>query len=366
MAFRSKLLIILSVSFVGLVLYSQISKADADHLVISQIQITGGVGKTTNDFIEIYNPTGADIDLKGMRLVKRTKTGTADTLIKSWTAITIVKSHGFYLWANSNFTDISATPDVTTSLSLADDNSVAIRNGPNDTGTILDSLAWGEATNSYLDGSVFSSNPSANESIERNLESLEFFLQAISHPRNSSTTLGQATPTPSETPTPEPTPTPTETPAPVPTSTPTASPTPTPTPQITPTPSATATPTAVPTQTPEALPSSTPVFEPVPTSSSIPVPVVSNLPGTSLSPAPTMQSSPTTIPELSPSPTKILKRLVASITTQSVTNKNMVSGPMPKNTGLLSNAKNNLASLKGLVKNIWHFLTHPVGPLFSI
>ena len=28
--------------------------ATADHLVISEVQITGGAGQTTNDFIEIY------------------------------------------------------------------------------------------------------------------------------------------------------------------------------------------------------------------------------------------------------------------------------------------------------------------------
>ncbi|OGE90167.1 MAG: hypothetical protein A3E29_03635 [Candidatus Doudnabacteria bacterium RIFCSPHIGHO2_12_FULL_48_16] len=179
-----------------------LARADTDHLVISQIQITGGSGKTTNDFVEIYNPTSSDIDLKGYRLVKRTKTGTTDTALKSWTASTIVKAHGFYLWANSSFTDISAAPDTSTTGSIADDNAVALRNGANDTGAIIDSVAWGQATNAFVEGSAFAANPGTNQSLERlpggeagngldtNNNSTDF-MEVSGHPRNSS-----ATPTP--------------------------------------------------------------------------------------------------------------------------------------------------------------------------
>ena len=51
-----------------------------DNLQVSQIQITAGPGLTTSDFIEIHNPTGQDIDLDGMRLVKRNKNGSPYTL----------------------------------------------------------------------------------------------------------------------------------------------------------------------------------------------------------------------------------------------------------------------------------------------
>src|SRR3989344_3294400 len=181
-------------------LFFHIAHAQSDHLVISQVQITGGAGLTTNDFVEIYNPTSADIDLKGMRLVKRTKTGTSDTLLKSWTDSAIVHAHGFYLWANSSFTDIEAVRDVTTSGSIADDNAVAIRNGPNDTGAIIDSVAWGMANNVFVEAATFAglTSTDANKSMERmpggdagsgtdtNNNSLDF-LKEDSHPRNSQT-----------------------------------------------------------------------------------------------------------------------------------------------------------------------------------
>lgn len=175
--------------------------AAADHLVISQVQITGGAGLTTNDFVEIYNPTESDIDLQGMRLVKRTKIGTTDTSLKSWTSSSLVLAHGYYLWANSSYATIAVTPNATTTGSLADDNGVAIRQGPNDTGTIVDSVAWGTVANAFVEGTVFATNPVANQSLERkpgsgsgngedtNNNADDFFLQTPAHPRNSASPI---------------------------------------------------------------------------------------------------------------------------------------------------------------------------------
>jgi hypothetical protein len=125
------------------------------------------MGKTDNDFIELYNPTSLQIYLKGYRLVKRAQNGTSDTLIKSWTIGTPIPAYGFYLWANSGYTDISVITDATTSESISDDNGIAIRYGPNDTGAIIDSVAWGKAQNAFIEGNAFPSNPSAGQSILR-------------------------------------------------------------------------------------------------------------------------------------------------------------------------------------------------------
>lgn len=185
--------------FGGLVFlfFPLLALSDTDHLVLSQVQTTGGPGKTTNDFVEIYNPTSADIDLSGMRLVKRTKTGVADTSLKSWTDTAIVHAHGFYLWANASYTDIAITPDTTTSGTIADDNGVALRQGSDDSGTIIDSVAWGSTTNAFVEGAAFGTNPAANQSLQRlpggdlgngadtDNNAADFFLQTAVHPRNS-------------------------------------------------------------------------------------------------------------------------------------------------------------------------------------
>ncbi|MBU6414971.1 lamin tail domain-containing protein, partial [Patescibacteria group bacterium] len=123
------------------------AKSNVNHVLISQVQITGGAGQTTNDFIELYNPSGEQFNLKGHRLVKRAKTSTSDTPIKSWTSDEFIPPYGFYLWANSDYGAIAVMPDATTTTDIADDNGIAVRFGPKDTGTIVDSVAWGGAQN---------------------------------------------------------------------------------------------------------------------------------------------------------------------------------------------------------------------------
>lgn len=372
MAFRTKLLIYFLLFGFGLSVFS-FSSADIDHILISQVQITGGSGKTTNDFIEIYNPTRADIDLKGMRLVKRTKTGTTDTLIKSWTSSVIIKAHGFYLWANSDFTDISISADVTTTLSIADDNGVAIRNGPNDTGTIVDSVAWGLAANAFIEGAVFPSNPTANQSLERNPggdsgngidtdnNASDFFSQANTHPRNSQSQLipplldPTPNPTPSNTPTPSITLTPT--PQPEASPSPTETPTPSPTETLTPTPSPTATPTPSDTPVEYIFPIYSPTPSPTPIAyisiSSTPKPLPSLSPTNLPSASPTLVATPVVILKPTPNPLMAVialpKKIISQATPFPAIN---VSPPVSSQTAPHTNR------IKIAFVYVWHLFTH--------
>ncbi|MDP3948759.1 MAG: lamin tail domain-containing protein, partial [bacterium] len=146
---------------------SQIQNQASAHILIAEIQITGGSGKTTNDFIKIFNSSSAPFNLKGYRLIKRTKTGTSDTSIKSWTADAFVPASGYYTWANSSFTALMPPPDVTTSGSIANDNSIAIRQGSENSGTIIDAVAWGAAQNGVAENDVYPLNPDANKILSR-------------------------------------------------------------------------------------------------------------------------------------------------------------------------------------------------------
>ena len=141
--------------------------ASPEHLLISEIQITGGPGKTKNDFIEIYNPSADRVSLKGYRLVKRTENGTEDDSIKSWTADFFVEPGGYYLWANKDYVDIPVAPDVSTTASIADNNGIALRFGSENTGEVIDAVGWGEAKNIFVEGAVFPANPGMGESIRR-------------------------------------------------------------------------------------------------------------------------------------------------------------------------------------------------------
>ncbi|MFH1233749.1 MAG: lamin tail domain-containing protein [Patescibacteria group bacterium] len=163
--------------------------------MISEVQITGGDGKTKNEFIEIYNPNNFQVNLDGYRLVKRKKADIVDSHIKSWGSDASIPANSYYLWANSYYTNISTTPDATTTVSISsNDNGIAIRFGSKDTGIIIDSVAWGGTQNTFVEGFICSTTPSANQSLERKLNldtnnnSIDFFIQENPNPQNSSAT----------------------------------------------------------------------------------------------------------------------------------------------------------------------------------
>jgi hypothetical protein len=85
-----------------------------------------------------------------------------------------------------------------------------------DTGTIIDSVAWGDTTNAFVETNPFPTNPAAGESLERvgddtNNNSVDFVLQTTPNPQN----LGAIpSPTGSLSPTSSPTLSPTGTPIP--------------------------------------------------------------------------------------------------------------------------------------------------------
>ncbi len=167
---NAKIIIILFLTPILLlgVFIMPVKSQEAGHLVISAVQITGGDGKTGHDFVELYNPTGQDINLKGYRLVKRTKTGASDSSIKSWTDDVFIKAHGWRLWASSSEEGYNTAigADDATKQTLAADNGIAIRLGAADTGEIIDSAAWGAAENIFKE-IASAVNPAADESIVR-------------------------------------------------------------------------------------------------------------------------------------------------------------------------------------------------------
>ncbi len=144
--------------FVGL----PVAARAASTPLISAVQITGGVGFTNNDFIELYNPTNQPFNLNGFRLVKRSATGITDSSIKSWTEDTFIPAYSFYLWANNTYTGITPAPDLVSSSTLANDNGVALRQGAADTGILVDSVSWGTTSNTFANAGP---NPEAGQSV---------------------------------------------------------------------------------------------------------------------------------------------------------------------------------------------------------
>src|SRR3989344_6950427 len=296
-----------------------------NHVVISEIQTNGS--SSTDEFVELYNPTGNSINLTNWRLSKKTEGGTESDIIAA-TMSGIIAPHGFVLIAHESY-DGGTQEDISYSgpTTISNDNTVLLYNAD---AVLVDRVGMGTASDSETTSIL---NPIDNRSVERkalsdsaetdmaiggahetfgNGEDTENntndFVRHIapneSNPQNasSSTEVPTESPTPTEvvspTPTEELSPTPTEksTPTPMPSEgpIPTQSPTPTPTETLTPPPteSPTPTPTASLTPTPTLLPTPTPTEEPTPTPTEVVTPTLPEIP----SPTPTKVATPTPTP----------------------------------------------------------------------
>jgi DNA/RNA endonuclease G (NUC1) len=167
------------------------------NLVISQFQAGG---TTANDeFIELHNTSSTSVDLNGYRLVYRSATGTNDLTLAAWTTSAVIPAGGYYLIANTAY-DGSAAPNITYDSAVcscsmgAGGGGLAIRQGAANTGTIIDSVGWGTATNAFVETAVTTA-PANNDSKARlaggcqdtDNNANDFSTLTPSAPRNGST-----------------------------------------------------------------------------------------------------------------------------------------------------------------------------------
>lgn len=131
--------------------------AVSPNIVISQFQAGGG---TDNDeFIELHNIGSQSVDLNGYRLVYRSQNGTNDVgPMAVWTTSTILQPGQYYLITSTSY-DGGVTPDMTynpatcfCSMSVNNGGGLAVRQGDQNTGTIIDAVGWGPATNIFFEG----------------------------------------------------------------------------------------------------------------------------------------------------------------------------------------------------------------------
>ena len=155
---------------------AQIEQADREtplispNLVVSQFQTGGGV--SDDEFVELHNNGAAAVDLNGYRLVYRSATGSTDVgPFAVWTTSTLIQPGQFYLIASTNY-DGGVTPDLTYNPATCAcsmggaGGGLAVRNGAQNTGTVIDSVGWGTATNIFVETTVTAA-PAVNNSQSR-------------------------------------------------------------------------------------------------------------------------------------------------------------------------------------------------------
>ena len=125
------------------------------NFVISQFQVAGA--NPQDEFIELHNTSSSPADLNGYSLNYRSAAGVNDVAMVSWSTSTIVPSGGYYLVANASYT--GAVPsninyNIATVSMSATGGGIGIRNGPVNTGVLVDSVGYGTATNIFVEGTV--------------------------------------------------------------------------------------------------------------------------------------------------------------------------------------------------------------------
>ncbi len=134
--------------------------ASSSHIIMSEIQI-GATGFSTDEFVELYNPTDTPVEITGWQLIKRTASGGAFPLVDSFPAFTI-PAHGYFLIAHPTGYRGTVISDAryTTTNSLSSDNSAELVNPLG----IVDLVGWGAAT--HVEGAA-AVTPGNGKSIER-------------------------------------------------------------------------------------------------------------------------------------------------------------------------------------------------------
>ncbi|MEP7213874.1 MAG: DNA/RNA non-specific endonuclease [Acidobacteriota bacterium] len=133
------------------------------NIVISQFQAGGGTAD--DEFVELHNIGSSPVDLNGYRVVYRSSAGTNDVgPFAVWTTTTIVEPGQYYLIASSTY-DGAVTPNITYSPSVclcsmsATAGGLAIRQGDQNTGVVIDAVGWGAATNIFFEGTRTTAPP---------------------------------------------------------------------------------------------------------------------------------------------------------------------------------------------------------------
>ncbi len=198
------------------------------HIVISEFRSRGPAG-SDDEFVELFNPSAAAVNIGGWQIKKSSGCGTTITSLLTIPAGIILQPGQHYLAANTA-AGVSS-PDQTFSSTISDDGGVAVL-ASND--SIIDQVGMC-ATTTYREGTALASLTGTTDQsyqrrsggcVDTNNNTSDFTIITPANPQNrlSPVTIcaGAVTPTPSKTPTATPTFTPTKTKAvtPVPTAMP--------------------------------------------------------------------------------------------------------------------------------------------------
>ena len=114
--------------------------SQVDHVVISEIQIAGS--SASDEFVELYNPTGSDIIMEGWRLSRKNSAGTQANLVANLNGT--IPAHGFFLITHPDVEETYGADAIYSAASNALTNNFTVLLY-SDTGiTLVDKVGFGE------------------------------------------------------------------------------------------------------------------------------------------------------------------------------------------------------------------------------
>jgi hypothetical protein len=123
-----------------------------DHLMISEIRSRGTTATMTavDEFIELYNPTAADVVLDSSWTLEARSTTSGSYGVR-WTGTgKTIPSHGHFLIANTGYAQLPAKDDASVTSGITDASSVVLKK----TAAVIDAVCYGfsAATKATLGG----------------------------------------------------------------------------------------------------------------------------------------------------------------------------------------------------------------------
>ncbi|MDH7516376.1 MAG: lamin tail domain-containing protein, partial [Bacteroidota bacterium] len=146
-------------------LHGSLLAQQASHVVISEFATRGpGSCNAACEFVELYNPTGADVDIGGWKLQYRAAAGSSYSTLVTFPVGAGIRSRGYFLVTPSSWTGTPSADAMWAGSGLADNGNIRLVDASN---TIVDRVGYGTGNDPERSPAPNHGEQANNNSVER-------------------------------------------------------------------------------------------------------------------------------------------------------------------------------------------------------